>query len=150
MKTYNCLVALGTNTGNVNPHHEVPKFSVTRAEVVILRAIHGKDAVKNLVPVGETLPDVTDMDVYKYLAIFYPVRLIERLFNVVLVDLDSDLDDEGLEEGLDTETPNTIVGGRPLAAGPGDDENDGDDAAISGGAAVLSSRQPVTVRDALD
>lgn len=112
MKLYNCLIALGMNQGTVNPHHEVPKMAITRAEVVVLRGIHGKEAVKNIEPVGETPEGVSDMDVYRTLAQTYPPRLIESLFGVVLLDLDSDLDGEDLEEGLEPREP-VLIGGRP-------------------------------------
>lgn len=43
----NCLVALGGDAGNT-----VPKYGITAAEIAVLRAIHGDDAVLDVEPVG--------------------------------------------------------------------------------------------------
>jgi hypothetical protein len=145
MKRYSCLVALAMNTGNINPHHEIPKSNVSRAEIVLLRALHGKDAVFNiLAQPGEyqlTRLDAddkevkfvaSDMDVYQHLYATYPTGnsreealkikvMIERLFNVRLDDdLGADLDD--LEEGLDAEAPR----GQRTAAMPNAADDDPD------------------------
>lgn len=45
MQTANILLALGGDSGN-----QVPKFGVTAAEIAVLRAIHGDDAVTNVLP----------------------------------------------------------------------------------------------------
>jgi hypothetical protein len=45
MQLANCQVALGGDTGNT-----VPKFGVTAAEIAVLRAIHGGDAVLDVEP----------------------------------------------------------------------------------------------------
>ena len=45
MQTANILLALGGDSGN-----QVPKFGVTAAEIAVLRAIHGEDAVTNVLP----------------------------------------------------------------------------------------------------
>lgn len=127
MKIFNCIVQLGGNHGTINPHHEVPKMGISRAEVILLRKLHGMDAVFNIVPVeGEftittfeevmeggrkqfkevkTTPD--DMGVYRYLCEQYVnranpgliVSIVEGLFNVRLADLAQGLPD--LEAGLD-------------------------------------------------
>lgn len=47
MQTANILLALGGDSGN-----QVPKYGVTAAEIAVLRAIHGEDAVTNVLPVG--------------------------------------------------------------------------------------------------
>ncbi len=104
MKTYSCRVALGMNIGTINPHHEVTKVNVPRAEIVLLRAIHGKDAVLDLKETG--VSSLPDSQIYATLAETYPkyVKMIESLFNVKLLDLSSDLDRmAGLDEGLDEE-----------------------------------------------
>ncbi len=105
MRTYNCLVQLGANKGGPNPHHEVPRVNVPRAEIVLLRALHGADAVKDLVAVGETPEELEDMDIYRSMAERYPkhVNLIERLNNVVLEDFS--FADDDLERGLEEELP---------------------------------------------
>ncbi|MGZ5988111.1 MAG: hypothetical protein ACXWLZ_03565, partial [Rhizomicrobium sp.] len=48
MQIANCLVSLGGDHGNT-----VPKFHVTAAEIAVLRAIHGEDAVNEIEPIGE-------------------------------------------------------------------------------------------------
>ncbi len=121
MKTYNCTVQLGANMGGPNPHHEVPRFRVPRGEVMLLRAIHGSDAVTSIVHIGETVKP--DMDVYKDMAEFYPkyVGLIEKLFGVSLAiagndatQLDAGLDDdpdagEGVTHVSDMPEPTTVA-----------------------------------------
>lgn len=113
MKMFNCLVSLGANMGNINPHHEIPKKGISRAEIILLRVIHGKEQVFNIVPLpGEyTLPrltddgkevqvEVTDMEVYQHLALNYPGRekMIEETFGIKLTDVAEGLDD--LEDDL--------------------------------------------------
>lgn len=44
----NCLVALGGDQGNT-----VPKYRVTAAEIAVLQAIHGGEAVIEIVPLGK-------------------------------------------------------------------------------------------------
>lgn len=134
MKRFNCLVSLGTHMG-VNPHHEIPKQKISKAEVILLRTIHGKESVFNIVPVeGEfTLPrvtndgktvnvEVTDMEVYRHLSTEYTgiyngltgTQLIEKTFGVQLEDMGADLDD--LE--------NDLPGERLTAAAPGRVDDD--------------------------
>jgi len=45
MQIANILLALGGDSGN-----QVPKYNVTAAEIAVLRAIHGEDAVTNVLP----------------------------------------------------------------------------------------------------
>lgn len=159
MKRYSCLVALAMNNGNINPHHEVPKSNVSRAEIVLLRALHGKDAVFNIVPLaGEYMLTRTDendrevkyvasdMEVYQHLYATYPTGnsveenrkikgLIERLFNIKLDDdLGADLDD--LEEGLDAPE------GRRTAPAP-EAADDDPDLEIPPPGAASKDRRPV-------
>jgi hypothetical protein len=47
MQIANILLALGGDSGN-----QVPKFGVTAAEIAVLRAIHGEDAVTNVLPLS--------------------------------------------------------------------------------------------------
>lgn len=116
MKQFNCLVSLGANMGNINPHHEIPKKGISRAEVILLRVIHGKEQVFNIVPLPgeyqitrmsddgkEIKVDASDMDVYQYVALNYPGRekMIEETFGIKLVDVAEGLDD--LEDDLDGE-----------------------------------------------
>ena len=112
MRTYNCLVQLGANKGGPNPHHEVPRFNVPRAEIVLLRSIHGADAVTQLKPVGETDENIEDMDIYRAMAESYPkhINLIERLNNIILEDLNFMVDDleRGLDDDLDKPEPEVV------------------------------------------
>lgn len=47
MQIANCQVAIGGDVGNT-----VPKYSVTAAEIAVLRAIHGDHAVLDIDPIG--------------------------------------------------------------------------------------------------
>ena len=111
MRLYNCRVSLGANIGTVNPHHEKPMYGIPKAEVVLLRAIHGRDAVIDIVEVGTT--DKSDREIYQALAdefTGYPkyVHLIEQLFSVKLTDLTSDLDDLESDLGGDRLTAKVV------------------------------------------
>jgi hypothetical protein len=48
MELANCLLALGGDRNNT-----VPKYSVTPAEIAVMSAIHGADAVFDIEPLGE-------------------------------------------------------------------------------------------------
>lgn len=48
MQTANVLVSIGGDSGNT-----VPKYGVTAAEIAVLMAIHGNDAVNEVEPVGD-------------------------------------------------------------------------------------------------
>lgn len=48
MHLYNCKVRLAGSLYN-----EVPKTGITAAEIIVLRTIHGDDAVADIVPAGE-------------------------------------------------------------------------------------------------
>ena len=50
MELANILLALGGDRNNT-----VPKYNVTPAEMAVLAAIHGADAVFDIVPTGETV-----------------------------------------------------------------------------------------------
>lgn len=50
MQTANILLALGGDTGNT-----VPKFQVTAAEIAVLRALHGDEAVFEIEPIEEEI-----------------------------------------------------------------------------------------------
>lgn len=90
MKIYNCRVRLA---GLV--HHEVPKFGITEKEVIVLRTVHGTDAVNGIKNAGEAKR--TDEVEYQRLADFYGAELVQNIFKISLGDLsidDSDIDDE--------------------------------------------------------
>ncbi|SEG64946.1 hypothetical protein [Bosea lathyri] len=48
MQTANIMLALGGDVGNT-----IPKYGVTAAEVALLRAVHGDEAVFDVEPTGE-------------------------------------------------------------------------------------------------
>lgn len=48
MQSANILLSLGGDSGN-----QVPKYDVTAAEIAVLRAIHGEDAVTDIQPVPD-------------------------------------------------------------------------------------------------
>ena len=98
MKLYNCTVSIGKGGGNINPHHEVPRIGVTKAEVVVLRSIHGMDAVKDLKETVEL--NKPDMEIYAELATRYKRSTVEQLFNVRLENLSEGME-ENLMEGLE-------------------------------------------------
>lgn len=50
METANVLVALGGDKGNT-----VVKYGVTAAEIAVLRAIHGDDAISDVDPTGDVV-----------------------------------------------------------------------------------------------
>lgn len=52
MQTANIILALGGDAGN-----SVPKYSVTPAEIAVLRLIHGEDSVTDIEPMGEAVDD---------------------------------------------------------------------------------------------
>lgn len=52
MQTANILLALGGDSGNT-----VPKRGVTAAEIAVLRAIHGNEAVFDIEPAGEAVDE---------------------------------------------------------------------------------------------
>ena len=49
MHLYNCKVRLSGSLYN-----EVPKSQISAAEIIVLRTIHGSDAVADIVPAGES------------------------------------------------------------------------------------------------
>lgn len=48
MQTANIILSLGGDSGN-----QVPKYGVTAAEIAVLQAIHGNDAVADIEPLGD-------------------------------------------------------------------------------------------------
>lgn len=82
MRLLDCQVRLG---GNIN--HVVPRYNVTDHEVIMLRDIHGNDAVVGIkLTKGEA--DRTDMEECVRLASIYGQEKVESLFRVKL-DLDT-------------------------------------------------------------
>ncbi|MBI2240296.1 MAG: hypothetical protein HYU59_05770 [Magnetospirillum gryphiswaldense] len=97
MQTANIILALGGDVGNT-----IPKYNVTTAEIALLQAIHGEDAVTDVEPVGgisvtnraerERLREIygraTDGNGNKIIELVYPgaaARVFERLDELSLV-----------------------------------------------------------------
>jgi len=97
MQIANIILALGGDVGNT-----IPKYSVTVAEIALLQAIHGEDAVTDVEPVGEIsvtnraererLREIygraTDGNGNKVIELVYPgaaARVFERLDELALV-----------------------------------------------------------------
>lgn len=68
MQQANALLALNGNRGN-----SVPKFNVTPAEVAVLTAIHGGDAVYDIEPL-ETETTISHREEFARLAEAYPAK----------------------------------------------------------------------------
>jgi len=98
MQTANLFVALGGDMGNT-----VPKYGVTAAEIAVLQAIHGDEAVTGIEPVGEirvsareererlglVYGGAKDNDNNRIVDLVYPgaaARLFERLEELNLSD----------------------------------------------------------------
>jgi hypothetical protein len=77
MQTANIMVALGGDTGNT-----VPKYQVTAAEIAVLQAIHGADAIFDIEPTEDS--DVKNRDELRRLKEVYAGpntgRLVEALY----------------------------------------------------------------------
>jgi hypothetical protein len=78
MKLYSCLVR---HSGN--PDHSIPKQNVTAKEILLLKHMHGDDAVLNVAETGET--ERTDEHELFRLARTYKQKRVEKLLNVSLV-----------------------------------------------------------------
>lgn len=91
MKMFKCSVRLG---GNVN--HIVPKNGVSDLEIIVLRSLHGNDAVVDIKSVGES--DVSKRDELQRLSNSYGKETIEELFRVKL-----DVDTNIVEDGADSD-----------------------------------------------
>lgn len=97
MKLYDCRVRLA---GLV--HHEVPKFAATEKEIVLLRGLHGADAVVGIKSVGDATR--TDDSEHQRLASIYGAELVENIFKITLQDLTVIHEEEPEEEVLPVET----------------------------------------------
>ena len=97
MQLVNCVVALGGDQGMT-----VPKFGITVAEVAVLRAIHGPDAIIDVELAGET--DISNRDERKRLLTNYLARdedgksIAENLFPGVGAKVPEFLEDLDLPE----------------------------------------------------
>jgi hypothetical protein len=91
MKLLNCTVRLGGNL-----LHSVPKERVSEREIMLLKHIHGSDAIVDLKHVGDI--EVPVKDEYRRLARFYGLKNVEECFDVKLENFA-----EWLEEQLQNE-----------------------------------------------
>lgn len=97
MQLLNCLLALGGDLGNT-----VPKTRITAAEAMLLRAIHGDDAVHDVLPLDEEVRRSPREEINR-LAALYPSRdedgrpIIQTLFSSVS-NLPDTVADIGLHE----------------------------------------------------
>lgn len=92
-KLYNCRVRLGGLT-----HHEVPKFAVTDKEIILLRTLHGIDAVVGIKSCGAD--SRTDQEELQRLAGFYGAEVVEKVFQYKMQDLTlivEDTEEEDIE-----------------------------------------------------
>lgn len=104
MKVYNCRVRLA---GLV--HHEVPKYAITEKEVIVLRKVHGADAVNGIKNAGEVKR--TNDQEYQRLADFYGAQLVQEIFHISLDNFsisaedlaNNDEDDVVIGDGSDEE-----------------------------------------------
>lgn len=87
MKLLNCTVRLGGDL-----LHAVPKERISEREVMLLRHIHGSDAVVDLKQVGEI--EIAAMDEYHRLARFYGVKKVEECFDVKLFNFQEWLENQ--------------------------------------------------------
>jgi hypothetical protein len=116
MQTANALLALGGQRGN-----SVPKYGVTAAEIAVLMAIHGIDAVYDITPLDAEV-DRSARDEKARLFELYPARDEEGRFVVEAVYpgnapvLHQDLADLGLPEELFATTQRVTAKPKPKKA----------------------------------
>jgi hypothetical protein len=100
MQTANVLLALGGQRGN-----SVPKYGITAAEIAVLMAIHGVDAVYDITPL-EAEVDRSSRDEKARLFELYPARdedgkfVVEAVYPGNAPVVHQDLTDLGLPEEL--------------------------------------------------
>lgn len=99
MQTVNALVALNGDRNNT-----VPKYNLTVPEVAVLGAIHGEDAVFDIVPVDDI--EVSNRDEITRLRNAYVARdddgtpIIDHVYPGRAPVLHTDMEDLGLDETL--------------------------------------------------
>lgn len=100
MQTANVMVALSGDRGTT-----VPKYRITAAEIAVLRAIHGVDAVHDIEPADDK--ETSDRDEWRYLGEIYgkpdPLdtkpSVVQRMFPNA-TGMPRALDDLELDESL--------------------------------------------------
>jgi len=99
MQIANVMVAIGGERGNT-----VPKYEVTAAEIAVLLAIHGNDAVFDIEPVGEV--NRGNGIERERLRALYPAkdedgnRVFERLYPGSAARVHETLDELGLDQSF--------------------------------------------------
>lgn len=124
MQSANILLALGGDSGN-----QVPKFDVTAAEIAVLRAIHGDDAVSEITPT-DAVPGTRDRtnrgELARLKAIYGNARdlegnlVVDQLFPGVAARVFENLDELELDKSL-------FAAKERVSSG---DFNDGDNGAL--------------------
>ena len=100
MELANIMLALGGDKNNT-----VPKYGVTPAEIAVLAAIHGADAVFDVVPLEETA-ETSFRDERERLLRLYPAKnednelIVLKVYPGVSPILHTDIASLGLEETL--------------------------------------------------
>jgi len=97
MQIANVMVAIGGERGNT-----VPRYGVTPAEIALLRAIHGDDAVFDIEPVGDA--PISNGAERERLRAIYPAkdedgnRVFDRLYPGGAARVYESLDELGLDQ----------------------------------------------------
>jgi hypothetical protein len=100
MQLANCLLAIGGQRGN-----SVPKYRVTPAEIAVLMAIHGVDAVYDITPLDEEI-ERSSRDEKARLFEKYPAKdddgriVVEAVYPGNAPVVHQDIEDLGLPEEL--------------------------------------------------
>lgn len=100
MQLANVLVSLGGDHGNT-----VSKFQVTAAEIAVLRAIHGDDAVNDVEPRGDIVRSHRE-ERGRLLSIYGAAKtpdhkpIVESMFPGVAARVFETLDELGLDESM--------------------------------------------------
>ncbi len=116
MQTANVLLALGGQRGN-----SVPKRGVTTAEIAVLMAIHGVDAVYDITPLDEEV-DRSSRDEKARLFEKYPARdddgrfVVEAVYPGNAPVVHQDIIDLGLPEELFATTARVTAKPKPKRA----------------------------------
>lgn len=116
MQTANVLLALGGQRGN-----SVPKIGVTAAEIAVLMAIHGIDAVYDITPLDEEV-DRSSRDEKSRLFEKYPARdedgrfVVETVYPGNAPVVHQDITDLGLPEELFATTQRLSAAPKPKKA----------------------------------
>ena len=120
MDFVNCLVALGGDRGN-----SVPKTRVTAAEIAVLQAIHGEDAVFEIEYIGDEdaleLPKISRRAELERLKNRYVARnednllIVEKVYPGDAARIFERLDDLNLDSSLMKSAPSKEIDDTPPA-----------------------------------